>query len=177
MKHKTWPKRSWLLILCLSLLLGGAVSAQKSNLSTSDKIKEANKNVALVRRIHTFIGKKLEDARRKNDLPATDCLRDKSISISALRKLTESAAVSLQDNVTKNDGEAINSNYEKINQYVKQAQDLETEAKLCKGKDGVYRGKTKVTISGDTTRGGDDPTLPPWSEPVVIRNTSQSTFY
>jgi len=183
-KDTRFSAKKWLLF-ALVILFAGSVSAQKakvdssaSKLSSQSKLANGVAFLKNIRRIHKAILPKLKKARADNDLPAVECYGEKLTNIRALWFTAEKAFAQLQEAIAKNEGEKANFHYTTVAQSEAQCRNIELKAKTCKGIGGVYSGKTKVILTGVDPRSKGDPTLPPWTAPIIAdRPTGGSTIF
>lgn len=168
--------------LCALLLFGVQnVQAQKgkdkiSKISNQQKALNVQTYLSNIKRIHRWILKKLREARKAKGLPAAECLGEKLTATRALRFLAERSNLTLQEAIAKSEKEKVNYHYRQISQTEARVRDLEAEAKLCRSEEAFNTGPTKVTVITPPVL-ADDPTLPPWKEPIVFRPMNASSFY
>lgn len=153
------------------------LKSKVAKMSDKAKLKDLGAKVTSFRTIHNQIIDRLREAREREDLLAVDCLQDKLLRIRALMLLAESSRSNFLEHLSKKNAGKANQEYIKILQAHGKVKDLEVEASQCRGRTGVFDGKTKVEfeIPPKITKGS--PTVAPWKEPIIYRPADASRFY
>jgi len=183
--HRAVMRKPGTWLVLLAIFIFGTVAQAKdtnwskvaSSMTGAQKVASAQKLVNNCKRIHKSVANKLAQARKSQDLVAVDCLGAKLTRIGALLFMAEKDNVGLSEAVSKGDTAKANHLYTKIAQAEGKVRDLQVEASQCWGKEGIYTGKTDISVQQPPNITNDDPTTTPWKEPVDYRPSSASTFY
>lgn len=194
MNKQSWI-RSWSLLwgLCFLLAVPSSLWAQSNTksddtapaswdvrvqkMTTKGKLKYVAKIVKEARRVHNNMIESMKSARAKKDLVALECYSEKFSRAQALMFLMEKERSSFLKALADGKTEAANLHFVKLAQSNDNLKNIEVEAGACKGKAGIYDGKTRVDFEIPPQITNTDPTLPPWKEPIVYRPSNASNPY
>ncbi|MBI4508401.1 MAG: hypothetical protein HY698_02115 [Deltaproteobacteria bacterium] len=87
-----------------------------------------------------------EVARRQKDVIKLNCVNDKHLQIKQLMNIADGASTNLQEAIARNDDDAREHEFHRIQITSEQVTVLATEAENCIGEDFTFFGDTQVTV-------------------------------
>ncbi len=154
----------------------GAIS-----INLSEKIKNSQSMIKEMHSIYRAVMKRLQEAKRRQDLVALDCLREKLLRIKALLFTAEKARAQLMlqgAGKSREDLIRIDTSYSTIVRSHRKVKDLKIESEQCRGRAGIYEGEgTQIEFETPPHVTSTDPTVVPWREPVLYRPIDASYWW
>jgi len=108
----------------------------------------------------TRVSTLLRDARRDRDILRANCLEQKVKLLTALLKISESAATQMSEAISKDDEQRTSQAYAKILVSSGRSKTILAEAEACVGATAVYSGTTDIEVEVEDGTRNHDPTLP-----------------
>ena len=158
--------RSWLRVICASLLLAGGLvaspaMAQETGItgdieryassSPQEKIDYAATSNEEIREIIKAVAKMVEDARRENAVEQLQCVNSKLIAIRSLQQVSEAAESAMNTALGEGNVERADHEFRKIAVALSKSRALRAEAERCGLDSGMESGDTIIDVEG-----GDD---------------------
>ena len=177
--------------LAVLLMLPGVALAQDDDgggLADTDKMNmkqarsQADQVVNEMKTMLRDVFDLLEEAQSKKDVVKINCLREKVTAIKGLLRISEQAAVNLQQKFAESDEEGVQHEFVKITIAQQKIQGLHAEAQTCAGEGAQYSGETETEagtsdeavneFNDETDSGGAED-----EEPPSYAKPSQSSPY
>lgn len=110
----------------------------------ADKPSRADAAVSRMKALLSKVLGHLSDAREARDVVKLNCVNEKLGNIKGLLRVSELAAVALQEAIARRDTSVSNHEFEKIMISLNKSENIATESEACVGEHSVYSGDTEV---------------------------------